>query len=75
MLTRNRLRRGEGKLNYFDPEVGHAHRRRNMDDDVQNEEELKLCKRFYTVAYRVEKLFSRLEKLEKAGENASEGRG
>ena len=40
MLTRNRLRRGEGKLKYFDPDTGRAHQRRNMDEDVQNEEEL-----------------------------------
>ena len=44
-----------------------------MDDDVRNEEELKFRKTFYTMAYQVEKLFSRIEKLEKAGENASEG--
>ena len=73
MLTRNRLRRGEGKINSFDLEAGRAHRRRNMDDDVQNEEELKFWKTFYTMADRVEKMFSRLEKLEKTGENASEG--
>ena len=75
MLNRNRLRRGEGTLKYFYPEVGRAHRRRNMDDDVRNEEELNFHKTFYTPADQVEKFFSRLEKLEKAGENASEGKG
>ena len=75
MLTRNRLQRGEGKLKSFDLEAGHAHRRRNMEDDGRNEEELNFRKTFYTMVDRVEKLFSRLETLEKAGENASEGRG
>ena len=75
MLTKNRLRRGEGKLKYFVPGSRHVHRRRNMDDDVRNEEEKKIGKKFYTMADRVEKLFSRLQKLEKAGENASEGQG
>ena len=75
ILTINRLRRGEGKLKCFDLEAKCAHERRNMDDDVRNEEELKFCKTFYTMADRVEKLFSRLETLEKAGENALEGRG
>ena len=40
-----------------------------MDDDVQNEDELNSRKTFYTMADWVEKLFSRLEKLEKVGEN------
>ena len=75
MLTRSWLRRGEGTLKSFDPEAGRAHWRRNMDDDVRNEDELKFRKTFYTMSDRVEKLFSRLEKLEKAGENASEGQG
>ena len=75
MLTINRLRRGKGKLNSFDPKVGHAHQRINMDDNVRNEEELNFHKTFYTMADWVEKLFSRLEKLEKARDNASEGQG
>ena len=75
MLTRNRLRRGEGTQKSFDSEVGRAHQRRNMDDNVQNEEELNFRKTFYTMVDRVDKLFYRLEKLEKAGENASEGQG
>ena len=75
MLTRNKIRRGEGKLRSFDPEAERAHRRRNMDDDELNEEELNFCKTFYTMADWVEKLFSRLGKLEKLGENALERRG
>ena len=71
MLTRNRLRRSEGALKSFDLEAGRAHRRRNMDDDVRNEEELNFHKIFYTMEDQVEKFLSRLEKLEKAGENAS----
>ena len=39
-----------------------------MNDDVRNEEELKFHKELYTMVDRVERLFSRLEKLDKAGE-------
>ena len=75
MLTINRLQIGEGMLQYFDPEVGRAHQRRNMDDDARHEKELNFHKTLYTMADWVEKLFSRLEKLEKARDNASEGQG
>ena len=75
MLTTNRLRRGEEKLKYFDPKSRRAHRRRNMDVDARNEEDLNFRKTFYTLADRVEKLFSRLEKLESARENDLEGQG
>ena len=44
-----------------------------MDDNVRNEEELNFYKTFYTMVDQVENFFSRLEKLEKVGENASEG--
>ena len=44
MLTINKLRRGEGTLQSFDPEAGHAHQRRNMDDDLRNKEELNFRK-------------------------------
>lgn len=63
MLTRNRLRRGEGKLKYFDPEAGHALRRRRMahEEDCY-EEELNFRKTFYTMAESIGQLLSRLEK-------------
>ena len=65
MLIRNRLRRGEGKLKSFDPEVGCAHRRRNMaDEKACYEEELNFHKTFYTMAENVRQLLSRLEKVE-----------
>ena len=77
MLTRNKLRRGEGELKYFDLEAGRARRRRNMgeEDDVRYEEEVNFRKTFYTMADCVEKMFSRLEKLESAGKKAPEGQG
>ena len=46
-----------------------------MDDNARNEEELNFRKTFYTLADRVEKLFSRLEKLESVREKALEGKG
>ena len=72
MITRDKLQRGEGTLRSFDPEAGCAHPRRNTDDDVQNEEELNFRKTFYTMVDRIEKFFSRLERLEKLGEIVSE---
>ena len=46
-----------------------------MGDEDRNEEELKFRKTLYTMSDQVEKLFSRLEKLEKTGEHVSEGQG
>ena len=64
MLTRNRLQTGEGELEPFDPEAGHAHQRRNMDEEAQIEEERNFCKTFYSMAKNVGQLLSRLEKAE-----------
>jgi len=75
MLTRSRLRRGEGTLQACDPEAGRARQRRNMGDEDRNEEELNFRKTFYTMADRVERLFSRLERLEKTGYHSLEGQG
>ena len=75
MLTRSRLRRGKGTLQAFDPEEGRAHQRRNMGDEDRNEEELNFRKTFYNMAYQVQKLLSRLDKLNKLGDHASEGQG
>ena len=49
MLTISRLRRDEGTLQNFDPEVGRACQKRNMGDEDWNEEELNFCKTFYTI--------------------------
>ena len=57
MLTRNMLRIGEGKLKTFYPEAGRAHRRRNMDDEARNEEEINFQKTFYTMEDLVKNLF------------------
>ena len=65
MLTRNRLIRGKGELELFDHEVGHAHRRRNM-----NEEERNFKKTFYSMAENVSQLLLRLERAK--GRNAEE---
>jgi len=45
------------------------------ENDVRYEEEVKFCKTFYMMADLVEKMFSRFEKLESAGEKAPEGQG
>ena len=40
MLTRSRLKRGEGVLEAFNPEIGHAHQKEKMaDEDYQGEDE------------------------------------
>ena len=64
MLIRNGLRRGEGKLNSFDLEVGHAHRRRNMADEEARYEEEFNFKSFYIMAENVGQFLSRIEKVE-----------
>jgi len=50
MLTRNRLRRGEGKLEPFELEARCAHRRRNMAaEEAHIEEEHNFRKTFYSM--------------------------
>lgn len=76
MLTRNRLRRGEKELQSFNPELGCAHQRRNMaDEEARYEEELNFRKTFYMMANHIEKLFSKLKKLENAEGKTTEGQG
>ena len=54
MLTRSKLKQGEGVLEYFNPDIGHAHRKRKMaDEDYRGENENAFCKDFYQMAYRV----------------------
>jgi len=73
MLTRSRLQRDEGKLECFDPETGHAPRRRNMvEDESHLEEEHSFRKTFYSMAKNISLLVLRLEKAE---ERNSEGQG
>lgn len=75
VLIRNRLWRGEGELKSLDPEAGRARRRRNTgeENDVRYEEEVNFQITFYKMADRIKNMFSRLEKLESAGENVPEG--
>ena len=79
MLTRLKLKRGEGELEAFNPEIGHAHRRKKMTYEVYREEDKKAFhKYFYQMIDIVEKMFAdyqeRLEnkktKKEKAKDNA-----
>jgi len=63
MLTQNNLRKGEGKLKSFDPKVGCAQQRRNMEDEEACwEQEWNYRKVFYNMAEKVDKLFSEYEK-------------
>ena len=80
MLTRIKLRHGEGVLEEFNPEIGRAHRRNKMTcEEYREEDEKAFRKAFYQMADRVEKLFAdyqeRLDKKkrkkEKAKDNAS----
>ena len=79
MLTRSNIKRGEGVLEAFNLEIGHAHQKEKMtDEDYQGEDEKAFHKAFYQMEDRVEKLFAyyqeRLEKKkpkkEKAKDNA-----
>ena len=75
MLTRSRLKRGEGVLEAFNPEFGLAHRREKMaDEDYRGEDEKAFRKAFYRMPDRVEKLFAdyqeRLEKKKTKKEKA-----
>jgi len=48
MLTRSRLKQGEGQLETFNPEIGCAHRRKKMaDEDYQEEDKKAFRKAFY----------------------------
>jgi len=62
---RNRLRRGKGELETFDPKAGHAHQRRNMaEDEAQPEEERNFHKTFYSMEKNVGQLVLRLDRAE-----------
>lgn len=62
MLTRNRLQRGEGKLESFDPEVGRLARRKEMvDEEAWMEQEWNYDNIFFTMEEKVDKLFAKYE--------------
>ena len=62
MLTRAKLQAGEGTLEPYNSEIGHAHRRRNMDaNDARIEMEANFHKVFYMMADKVDKLFADYE--------------
>ena len=67
MLTRSRLKRGEGVFEDFNPEIGCTHRREKMaDEDYRGEDEKAFHKDFYQMEDIVEKLFANYqERLEK----------
>ena len=59
MLTRSRLERGEGQLETFNPEIGHAHRRNKMvDEEYREKDEKAFHNAFYHMEDKVEKMFS-----------------
>ena len=59
MLTREKLKFGEGELNLFNPKVGHAHQAKKMaDEDYHVEDNKMFHKAFYHMADKVEKLFA-----------------
>ena len=67
MLTRSRLKQGEGQLETFNPKIGCAHRRYKMvDEEYREEDEKAFHKDFYQKVEIVEKLFAYYqERLEK----------
>ena len=75
MLTRSRLKRGEGQLETLNPNIGRAYQRKKMTDESYREEDEKAFhKAFYQMSDRVEKMFvdyqERLEKKKEKKENA-----
>ena len=79
MLTRNKLQRGEGELEPFDPEVGRVHQMRNMaEDEAHLEEERNFRKTFFSMAENISQLVLRLEKVEERnpeGQGSAHGNG
>ena len=86
MLTRSRLKRGEGQLEIFNPEIGHAYRINKMEDEEYREKyEKAFHNAFYHMEDKVEKMFSYYQerlakkktKKEKVEDNAllNQGRG
>lgn len=79
MLIRNKLQRGEGELEPFNPEAGRAPRRINMDEDEAHiEEKRNFRKTFYSMAENISQLVLRLEKAEERnpkGQGSTHGNG
>jgi hypothetical protein len=85
MLTRAKLKEGEGKLETFNPEIGCATQRRKMgDEELRIEYEKNFHKAFYRMSDMVEKLFADYEKRvakkekkkkDKAEDDAAEDQG
>lgn len=60
IITRVKLKKGEGKLKSFDPEIGNATQRRNMENDNVRTENFH--KAFYRVPNMLDKLVANYEK-------------
>ena len=57
MLTRAKNKQGEGTLNTFNPEVGHASRKKKMDEEEKHDEQEK---NFHMVFYRMSELVEQM---------------
>ena len=74
MLTRSKLKWGEGVLEAFNPDIGHAHWRDKMsDEDYRGEDEKAFRKEFYQMADIVEKLFADYQERLEKNKGASKG--
>jgi hypothetical protein len=63
MLTRAKHKQGEGTLKTFNPEVGHASRRKKMaEEDKHDEQEKKFHMVFYRMSEMVERMYGDYEK-------------
>jgi hypothetical protein len=63
ILTRAKLKEGEGKIKTFNTKIGHATRRRKMgDEELRKHYENNFHKDFYRMSDRVEKSFADYEK-------------
>ena len=64
MLIRSRIEKGEGVLEYFNLEIGRAHRREKMEDeDYWGEYENSFRNAFYQIVDIVEKLFADYQEI------------
>ena len=75
MLTRSRLKRGEGVIETLNPNIRRPHRREKMaDEEYKEEDEKAFRKTFYQKVNRVEKLFANYQEVGKEENKEGESR-
>jgi hypothetical protein len=73
MLTRAKHNKGEGTLNNFNPEVGHASQKKKMvEEDKSDEQEKTFHMVFYRMSEMVKQMYGDYEKRMKKKEKKKE---